>query len=85
MDTQDKEFVAELGKRIQQTIRRAGVLVPIENEVTYSNVVKKALDSMIEDGIIGPMFHSEIMTTVEVDPFDKGLNVSFKHIAGEDK
>lgn len=87
VDTQDKEFVAELHKRLQKELKETPLTYSEQGVKDFKRLTMRSIDSMINDGWIGPMFHSEIETVVDCDYSGKSpqMNISFKHIAGEEK
>jgi len=74
IDQEDQAFMDELNKRLTTLIHEGKVP---STQWTVSKLVKKAVDSMIVDKIIGPTFHQEVKTTVEINRVTGVMDVSF--------
>lgn len=71
MDTQDKEFKAELNKRLVELFN------PTMHGTDVKLLVNAALDGMIKDKLIGPAFYQEVDIDVNLGKDTGVLNVSF--------
>jgi hypothetical protein len=72
-DTQEAAFIKELHKRIAAL---TSITLKVPKLKNIRKILKKALDSMIHDGIIGPSFHQEVNTYVTIDRITGEIEIS---------
>jgi hypothetical protein len=68
----DEEFVAELQERV------TGLIISNRSFDDITVLVTAALDSMIVDKLVGPTFHQEVETVVDLDKTTGVMDISLR-------